>query len=45
MSFVASPAVRAYAAQRGVDLGALAAATGRATLTRDDVDRRLSGDA
>jgi len=45
MSFVASPAVRAYAAQKGVDLSALAAATGRATLTRDDVDRRLSGDS
>ena len=45
MSFVASPAVRAYAAQKGVDLGALAAATGRATLTREDVDRRLSGDS
>ncbi len=44
MSFVASPAVRAYAAQKGVDLSALAAATGRATLTRDDVDGRLSGD-
>jgi pyruvate/2-oxoglutarate dehydrogenase complex dihydrolipoamide acyltransferase (E2) component len=42
MNFVASPAVRAYAAQKGVDLEALAAATGRATLTRDDVDRRLS---
>lgn len=43
MSFVASPAVRAYAAQKGVDLDALAAATGRATLTRDDVDGRVSG--
>ncbi len=45
MSFVASPAVRAYAARKGVDLGALAAATGRATLTRDDVDRGLTGDS
>jgi pyruvate dehydrogenase E2 component (dihydrolipoamide acetyltransferase) len=42
MRFVASPTVRAYAAREGVDLDALAAATGRTTLTREDVDRRLS---
>lgn len=44
MSFVASPAVRTYAGQKGVDLEELAAATGRSILTRDDVDRSLSGD-
>ncbi len=44
MSFVASPAVRAYAGRKGVDLDELAAATGRTILTRDDVDRGLSSD-
>lgn len=39
MTFVASPAVRAYAARQGVDLAALATSTGRTVLTRDDVDR------
>ena len=43
MSFIASPAVRAYAMQRGVDLAALATAAGRETLAREDVDRYLAG--
>ncbi len=43
MSYVASPAVRKYAGDRGVDLAAVAAQTGRETLAREDVDRHLSG--
>lgn len=42
-NFVASPATRAYAAQKGVDLSALAAETGRTNLAREDIDRKLSG--
>ncbi|KEP68336.1 branched-chain alpha-keto acid dehydrogenase subunit E2 [Thioclava dalianensis] len=38
MSYVASPSVRSYAAQKGVDLDQLAQATGRETLAREDVD-------
>ncbi|WP_439622891.1 2-oxo acid dehydrogenase subunit E2 [Shinella sp.] len=41
--FVASPATRAYAAQKGVDLSALAAEIGRTNLAREDIDRKLSG--
>ncbi len=43
MAFIASPSTRAYAGSKGVDLGALAEATGRETLAREDVDRYLSG--
>jgi pyruvate dehydrogenase E2 component (dihydrolipoamide acetyltransferase) len=45
MSYIASPATRAYAAQKGVDLAELARATGRETLAREDVDRHLAGSA
>jgi len=45
MRFVASPSVRAYAGAKGVDLAALARATGRETLAREDVDRYLAGGA
>jgi pyruvate dehydrogenase E2 component (dihydrolipoamide acetyltransferase) len=45
MGVVASPSVRAYAARHGVDLAALAAATGREVLAREDVDRHLAGGA
>ncbi len=43
MSYIASPATRAYAGEKGVDLAALARETGRETLAREDVDRHLSG--
>jgi pyruvate dehydrogenase E2 component (dihydrolipoamide acetyltransferase) len=43
MSYVASPATRSYASDKGVDLEALAAATGRETLAREDIDRHLAG--
>lgn len=43
MTYIASPATRAYAGEKGVDLAALAARTGRETLAREDVDRHLSG--
>ena len=43
MSYVASPSVRKYAGDRGVDLAAVAAASGRETLAREDVDRHLDG--
>lgn len=45
MSYIASPATRSYASDKGVDLDALAAATGRETLAREDVDRHLAGGA
>jgi pyruvate dehydrogenase E2 component (dihydrolipoamide acetyltransferase) len=45
MRFIASPSVRAYAGAKGVDLAALARATGRETLAREDVDRHLAGGA
>ena len=45
MSYIASPATRSYASDKGVDLEALAAATGRETLAREDVDRHLAGGA
>jgi len=44
-SFVASPAVRAYAGRKGVDLEDVAKATGRVNLAREDVDRHLNGSA
>ncbi|MDP2737493.1 MAG: 2-oxo acid dehydrogenase subunit E2 [Pseudorhodobacter sp.] len=43
MSFVASPSVRAYAAQHDVGLERLARSIGRETLAREDVDRYLAG--
>ena len=43
MSYIASPATRAYAGEKGVDLAMLARETGRETLAREDVDRHLSG--
>ncbi|WP_127900360.1 2-oxo acid dehydrogenase subunit E2 [Solirhodobacter olei] len=43
MTYVASPSVRSYAAQKGVDLSRVAAETGRETLAREDVDRAASG--
>ena len=45
MSFIASPSTRSYAGDKGVDLAALARATGRETLAREDVDRHLAGTA
>lgn len=43
MEIKASPSTRAYAANEGVDLTALAKATGRSTFGREDVDRHLAG--
>lgn len=43
MDYIASPATRSYAGRKGVDLNALAEATGRETLAREDVDRHLIG--
>lgn len=40
---IASPAVRAYAGRRGVDIDALATETGRTTIAREDVDACLNG--
>ena len=40
---IASPAVRAYAVQKGVDLQQVADAAGRTTIAREDVDRHLAG--
>lgn len=45
MSYVASPSVRAYAGQKGVDLDEVARATGRSTIAREDIDRHLGGGA
>ena len=42
MSFVASPAVRAYAAEKGVDLQMISVSLGRKSLSREDVDRYVS---
>lgn len=42
MTHVASPATRAYAGQKGVDLYALAKDTGRTMIAREDIDRYLS---
>mgnify|MGYP000704398030 CR=1 FL=1 len=38
MEYAAPPSVRRLAAEHGVDLGALAARTGRSLITRDDVE-------
>jgi len=43
MSYIASPSVHVYARSKGVDLEALAAATKRQTLAREDIDQHLSG--
>lgn len=43
--YAASPSTRIYAAQKGVDLSAVANASGRSVLGREDVDRHLSGSA
>lgn len=43
MSYVASPSVRSYAAQKGVDLDQLAQVSGRETLAREDVDQAAGG--
>jgi pyruvate/2-oxoglutarate dehydrogenase complex dihydrolipoamide acyltransferase (E2) component len=43
VNFVASPTVRAYATKKGVDLSTVSAASGRAALSREDVDEYLSG--
>ncbi|MEX1663612.1 2-oxo acid dehydrogenase subunit E2 [Thioclava sp. 15-R06ZXC-3] len=45
MSYVASPSVRSYAAQKGVDLDQLAQVSGRETLAREDVDQAAGGGA
>ncbi len=39
MTYVASPATRAYAGQKGVDLDALARDTGRSNIAREDIDQ------
>ncbi|WP_306119396.1 MULTISPECIES: 2-oxo acid dehydrogenase subunit E2 [unclassified Roseitalea] len=41
MSVVASPSVRAYAGNKGVDIDHVARAAGRQTLAREDIDRHL----
>lgn len=43
MTHVASPATRAYAGQKGVDIDTLAKDTGRTMIAREDIDRYLSG--
>jgi len=43
MDIQASPSTTNYAANKGVDLEALAKATGRTTLGKEDVDAHLSG--
>ncbi|WP_420396714.1 2-oxo acid dehydrogenase subunit E2 [Nioella sp.] len=43
MDIQASPSTKHYAANKGVDLEAVAKATGRTTLGREDVDAHLSG--
>ena len=45
MPYIASPSVRARAAREGVDLDALARATGRETLGHEDVTAALQGKA
>ena len=45
MDIQASPSTKLYAAGKGVDLEALAKATGRTTLGREDVDAHLGGSA
>lgn len=43
MDLKASPSTKSYAANKGVNLEALARSTGRTTLGREDVDAHLSG--
>lgn len=43
MNYIASPSVRSYAGQKGVDLDQVARASGRGTLAKEDVDRHLAG--
>ncbi|WMS41357.1 2-oxo acid dehydrogenase subunit E2 [Acuticoccus sp. MNP-M23] len=43
MNYTASPSTRTYAANNSVDLDALARATGRSLIGREDVDAFLSG--
>jgi len=43
MTYVASPATRAYAGQKGVDLDALARDTGRTNIAREDIDQYAKG--
>lgn len=45
MSFVASPAVRAYAGRKGVHLETVAASSGREMLAREDIDQHIAGHA
>jgi len=45
MTFVASPATRAYAGQKGVDLDDLARDTGRTMIAREDIDLYLNDQA
>lgn len=42
-SVIASPATRALAGRKGVDIDALAAETGRETIAREDVERKAAG--
>ncbi|WP_051332766.1 2-oxo acid dehydrogenase subunit E2 [Cucumibacter marinus] len=42
---IASPATRAFAGRKGVDIDALAAEIGRESIAREDVERKLSGDS
>ena len=42
-SVIASPAVRALAGRKGVDIEALAAELGRETIAREDVERKAAG--
>ncbi|WP_150523151.1 2-oxo acid dehydrogenase subunit E2 [Roseibium sediminis] len=43
MNYIASPSVRSYAGQKGVDLDQVARASGRGTLAKEDIDRHLAG--
>jgi pyruvate dehydrogenase E2 component (dihydrolipoamide acetyltransferase) len=45
MEITASPATRAHAARQGVDIDAVAKATGRSAIAREDVDRHLRGES
>ncbi|MBT8424459.1 MAG: dihydrolipoamide acetyltransferase [Silicimonas sp.] len=45
MSYIASPATRAHASRKGVDLDDVARATGRTQIAQEDIDRHISGDA
>jgi pyruvate dehydrogenase E2 component (dihydrolipoamide acetyltransferase) len=45
MRYIASPSTRAYAGRKGVDLDAVARASGRTHLAQEDVDQHLAGGA